>query len=180
MSLEITLLRVSEVRPYEFNARLNDDTVKALEKAIRKYGFNQPIVVDGDGVIIKGHARYQAAVNLGMEEIPAIVSGAADDVNAADRLADNMIHDLSGWDDEALRGETRDISGALDEILGRLFSEEDDYAPGVESRPVDMGQVEKARETQAAQRNAKPVLLKMVCPDCGEVMYLDKKTVERA
>ena len=36
------------------------------------FGFNQPIVVDTDGVIIVGHGRYAAAQEIGMKEVPCI------------------------------------------------------------------------------------------------------------
>lgn len=103
VSKEIVMRKVSEVKPYIRNPRKHDKTVEALCKIIPVVGFNQPILIDKHGVIIKGHARFTAALRLGMSEVPCIVSEADDEQNKLDRLSDNKISELSEWlDDELL------------------------------------------------------------------------------
>ena len=52
--------KVTEIVPYENNPRVNDDAVDKVAESIREFGFQQPIVVDKDGVIIVGHTRQKA------------------------------------------------------------------------------------------------------------------------
>jgi site-specific DNA-methyltransferase (adenine-specific) len=70
-----------------------------------------PIVIDKDGVIVAGHTRYKAAMELGMTEVPCVV---ADDLTEeqvkAFRLADNKVAEAASWDNILLNEE-------LDEIL---------------------------------------------------------------
>ncbi len=97
-SIEIVYLKITEIKPYWKNPRHNDVTVEALVEYIPEFDFNQPVVVDKEGVIVKGHARYAAAVKLGMSEIPCIISENDDKTNKIDRIADNRVFELSKWD----------------------------------------------------------------------------------
>ncbi len=102
---QIVVKSLSEIRPYEKNPRKNDKTVELLCEVIPKVGFNVPIVIDPDGVIVKGHARYRAAMKLGMKEVPCIVSHADPEAIRADRIADNKISEFSEWVNEELMHE---------------------------------------------------------------------------
>lgn len=98
----IKMVPTSEIRPYENNPRNNTRTVDLLVKIIPKVGFNVPLVLDKDNVIVKGHARFYAAQKLGMKEVPCVISDADADAIKADRIADNKVHEFSRWLDEEL------------------------------------------------------------------------------
>lgn len=94
---ELVMKKISEIKPYVRNPRKNDKTVEQLCKIIPIVGFNVPLTIDPDGVIIKGHARFTAAIRLGMKELPCIISHASPDEIKADRITDNKISELSEW-----------------------------------------------------------------------------------
>src|SRR5215469_10137050 len=101
--MQVELRRITTIKPYDKNPRLNDQAVDAVAASIREFGFRQPIVVDEDGVIIVGHTRYKAAVKLGLEEVPVHVALGLTPAQAkAYRLADNQTATLSAWDDDKL------------------------------------------------------------------------------
>jgi hypothetical protein len=101
--MNIEMRKLSEIRPYENNPRLNDAAVDAVATSIKAFGFRQPIVVDEDGVIIVGHTRYKAALKLGLEEAPVHVAVGLTPAQArAYRLADNQTATMSAWDDDKL------------------------------------------------------------------------------
>ncbi len=102
LSDKIEMRSPTSVKPYWRNPRINDATIDALVEVLPVIGFNVPIVVDRDGVIIKGHARHSAAIRLGMESIPVIVSDNSDDVNRLDRIADNRVFEVTRWDETEL------------------------------------------------------------------------------
>lgn len=108
---QIVIKNISEIKPYENNPRQNDKTVEALCKIIPKVGFNVPLYIDKDGIIIKGHARFQAAQALGMTEIPCIISDNTEEQNKLDRISDNKISELAEWDLQDLRYELEQIDG---------------------------------------------------------------------
>ncbi len=75
---------------------VNDDAVDAVAKSIREFGFRQPIVVDTEGVIICGHTRYKAAMQLGLEKVPVhVAKDLTPEQIKAYRIADNKTGELA-------------------------------------------------------------------------------------
>ena len=99
---EIVMRPISTIKPYIRNPRKNDKTVDMLVKIIPVVGFNQPILIDEKGVIVKGHARFKAAIKLDMKEVPCVITHADEEAIKADRLADNKISELSEWVNDEL------------------------------------------------------------------------------
>lgn len=115
---DIELIPVSEIIPYINNARTHSEAqVAQIAASIREFGFNNPILVDGDFTIIAGHGRYQAAIKLGMEEVPCIqLAHLTDGQRKAYILADNKLALNAGWDEELLKlelGELGDLTGLV-------------------------------------------------------------------
>ena len=110
MTNEILMLPLRDIRPYERNPRLNDDSVDAVANSIRDFGFRAPIIVDKEHVIIAGHTRYKAAKKLRLKTVPVIV---ADDMTPeqveAYRIADNSAGSASTWDLDLLADILPDI-----------------------------------------------------------------------
>lgn len=108
--MQIENWQIDKVKPYTGNPRINDDAVKYVANSIKSFGFKQPIVVDGDGVIIVGHTRLKAAKKLGFKQVPVLVAkDLAPEKVKAYRLADNKTNELSDWDDDLLLKELDDI-----------------------------------------------------------------------
>lgn len=175
-NLEIKMVPVDSIIPYEKNARDNQKTVEALKRAIQEFGFNQPIVIDRKGVIVKGHARLEAAKQLGMTEIPCIESKNSAKVDRADRVYDNMIHDLSGWDEAGLGSEIRDIGDLMNEILGVTTVE---YNIQTIEPSVTGEAMERVEAVRTASVSKEVEYVKAKCPDCGETIYLARNQVEK-
>lgn len=108
---QIKEVPISDVKPYENNPRDNDGAVEVTANSIKEFGWQQPIVVDKDMVIIAGHTRYKAAKKLGMKEVPVVV---ADNLSPeqvkAYRLADNKTGELAEWNMGLLDDELADIA----------------------------------------------------------------------
>lgn len=105
VSKQIVMKKISEIKPYIRNPRKNDKTVDLLVKIIPQVGFNVPIVIDKNGVIVKGHSRFKAAIKLGMTELPCIITEADEEAVKLDRIADNRISEFSEWLSEGLAHE---------------------------------------------------------------------------
>lgn len=93
---------LEDIRPYENNVKIHtEEQVKEIAASIKRFGPDQPIVVDGEGVIIKGHGRWMAAKVLGMKAFPTIVRTdlTAAEANAS-RIVDNRV---ARTDDDADR-----------------------------------------------------------------------------
>ena len=109
--MQVVAKSIDEIKPYENNPRNNDDAVDATANSIKQFGWQQPIVVDNDGVIVAGHTRYKAAKKLGLKHVPVVQAVHDDGTSLTDeeiksyRLADNKSGELATWDDELLEDE---------------------------------------------------------------------------
>ena len=116
--METTLFNIAEIKPYWRNPRHNEEAVGAVMQSIRDYGFNQPLIIDAENVIIAGHTRYRALQRLGVTEIPCIVKGDLTAQQAKEyRIADNKTSELSSWDMDRLIPELREIESIVEHLL---------------------------------------------------------------
>ncbi len=101
--------------PYARNARkLSGQAVDKVAASLKEFGWQQPLVVDADGVLIVGHTRLMAAKKLGMAEVPVLVAHWLTPAQVkAYRLMDNRSHQETDWDMELLGPEFGDLK-ALD------------------------------------------------------------------
>ena len=124
--MKIELLDVAALCPYEKNARVGD--VDAVAAVIKEVGFRQPIVVDGDCVIIVGHTRWRAAQKLGLKKVPVHIARDLTPEQARKyRIADNQTGDLAEWNWEQLSAELGELKAA-DVDLSTLGFEADELA----------------------------------------------------
>lgn len=65
--------RLEEIRPYENNPRKNEPAIDKVAESLKEFGWQQPIVVNTQGVVIAGHTRLQAAKRLGLRAAEAPV-----------------------------------------------------------------------------------------------------------
>ena len=119
-AFKIEYLDPHSLVPYQANAKLHSKKqVEALAAAIKKRGFDQPITVDNEMVIITGHGRCEAAILAGLPTVPVIVR---DDLSVeevkAKRLEDNRLSSTD-YDTEAMQEEIEALSNiGFDEIFG--------------------------------------------------------------
>jgi len=157
--MNITMTPIQDIRPYPNNPRKNDRAVETVKRSLEQYGFQQPIVVDKNGVIIVGHTRYRAAQSLNLKQVPVIHARELTDQQVrAYRLMDNRSNENAQWDQSKLLEELQtmldsitlqdvsDQSGFTESELNRMFRDEaalldsvkDRLTPTTYSRPGDV------------------------------------------
>jgi len=137
--MKIDMMPVAAIRPYEKNPRKNDRAVEAVANSIQQYGFQQPIVVDKNMVIVVGHTRYRAAQKLNLQQVPVLVAVNLDDKQTqAYRIMDNRSNENARWDDELLFKEFEELlkdsniqdlsfdTGFSEAELNKLFAQQED------------------------------------------------------
>lgn len=119
-AMNIVWRDISELTPYERNAKIHPgEQIEQIANSLEAFGWQQPVVIDKDGVIIVGHGRYLAAEKLTKQgkkkkyrwndskpfdwaKVPCKSADTmTEDEIKAYRLADNKLNE-SPWD-EALR-----------------------------------------------------------------------------
>lgn len=102
--MQIVQVKVGDLIPYEKNAKEHPrQQVEKIAMSIREYGFNVPVLVDKNNVVIAGHGRLAAAELEGIEFVPAIyIEHLSEDQVKAFRIADNRVAE-SRWLKELLK-----------------------------------------------------------------------------
>lgn len=101
--MKVTLRPITEIKAYDRNPRINEDAVDAVAASIKEFGFRQPIVVDAEDVIICGHTRYKAAIQLDLAKVPVhVAKDMTPEQIKAYRIADNKTAELAEWDFDLL------------------------------------------------------------------------------
>jgi len=150
---------------------------------------------------VKGHARYAAAIQLGMEYIPCVVTDADEEAIKLDRIADNKISEFSEWVTDELLHEIDTLnvdfdltelglpSVAFDDIPEPDFDEPKDDPERAEKykkfleeqrakeearleKRIEKAEEQSTPEAVAAENKKYQKYWKVVCPDCGKVIYV--------
>lgn len=109
-------LQISYVSPHALrddprNARVHSrKQIEQIRRSISSFGFNSPVLIDGQNNIVCGHGRAAAARALGLQEVPTVLLDHLTDAQKrAYIIADNRIAELSEWNELTLAQELEEI-----------------------------------------------------------------------
>jgi DNA modification methylase len=118
--------------------------IRAIAKSIETFGFTAPILADGNKRILAGHGRREAAILLGVAQVPVLF---LDDLTEAQAraylLADNKLTDRSTWDDPKVAAHLKELSD--------LALDFDIEATGFEQPEIDF-RIQSLEETDTIDR----------------------------
>lgn len=116
--MKITERKIDEIKPYAKNAKKHPKKqIEQIAASIKAFGFNQPIVVDEEDVVIVGHGRLDAARLLQLDKVPTIKVGISEEAAKAYRLSDNKLNE-SDWEMELVIEELKGLSQEMIELTG--------------------------------------------------------------
>lgn len=101
---------INELEPYLHNAKEHNETqISNIAKSIKKYGWQNPVLVSSKNEIIAGHGRVMAARKLGLQEIPVIYADNLSEQQIREyRILDNKLNE-SEWIDSELEFELPEL-----------------------------------------------------------------------
>ena len=101
---KIESLALADLIPYARNARQHSDyQIGQIAASIKEFGFNNPILIDAENIIVAGHGRALAAEKLGMKKVPCVRLGhLSENERRAYTLVDNKLALNAHWDFEML------------------------------------------------------------------------------
>ena len=110
--IEIQQIPVAALEPDPRNARTHTkQQIRQIGDSIQEFDFVNPILIDEANRIIAGHARRDAAVQLGLETVPVIqLSHLTRHQKRALAIADNKLAENAGWNEEVLAQEIKILS----------------------------------------------------------------------
>ncbi len=163
--MNIVQVPIQSITTYARNPRKNASAVATVKASLKEYGWQQPIVVDAENVILAGHTRYQAALELGMMEVPVHVADGLTPAQAkAYRIMDNRSHEQAEWDMDLLALEMEDLKGMAFDLELTGFGEDELFLNSASGIP----------ESSTKEINPDDYELNTKCPRCG--FEFDEKT----
>lgn len=183
--MKIQNLPLDDIKPYWRNPRKNEAAVEAVKQSIQDYGFNQPIILDPKKIIIAGHTRYKALLELGWKEAPCVMVDLPPAKAKEYRIADNKTAELSDWDMDALIPELREIEGVANmqvffpdlDLQGLL--EETATVAAVTTADIEKQSEKMESKFEEASATVQGQYVEILCPHCGEAFFLDRSELNR-
>ena len=111
-NLKIEYINIDEIKTYPNNAKLHPaEQIEQIKESIKEFGFNDPLALDENNMIIEGHGRLIACKELGINEVPIIrLEGLSDEQKRAYMLVHNKLTMNSDFDIELLVSELDNIA----------------------------------------------------------------------
>lgn len=185
--MQVEQLPLKSIKPYWRNPRNNETGTQAVMKSIKDYGFNSPIIVDKEYVIVAGHTRYKAAQLLEMDTVPVVVVDLPAQKVKEYRIADNKTSELSEWDYPKLILELKEIADIPN--IQAYFPDLDiqsvvNTLPKSVQRditPLDIDRSNDLHGKNYTSRNEeeRKGFIPMICPDCGHEYSLHITAIQR-
>lgn len=122
--MKIEEINIDDVIPYHNNPRKNQ-AVDKVASSLSEFGFQQPIVVDKNMVVIVGHTRLLSAKKLGMKKVPVFIADLTEAKAKAYRIADNRLSEDSDWDYDFLNIEINMLKEENFDLVELGFSKEE-------------------------------------------------------
>lgn len=175
MKPKLIHLPTDDLLPYARNAKLHPpEQIAQIAASIKEFGFNAPVLVDGDKGIIAGHGRVLAARKLGLETVPCVIlTHLSENQKRAYIIADNRLGDaaLAPWDWEMLQTEldslkAQDYDFAITGFNDQSLAEALETALGGEAE--SSGEAEQmTHESSTKEINPDEYQMGCRCPRCG-------------
>src|ERR1017187_480199 len=184
--IQVVLRALESLLPCARNSRTHsDEQVAQVAASIVEFGWTNPILVDGEGTVIAGHARLLAARKLGMDQVPVIVLA---HLTPAQRralvIADNKIAMNAGWDETMLREEMSSLDADGFDLAVVGFSDEELVVLLAEVEPETVESAAGEAEDEIPEAPVEPVTRpgdiwrlgkhRLICGDCRDLAVVEK------
>ena len=105
--------KIDVLEPYEKNSRTHtQEQIDQVAASIQEFGFLNPVITNGKGMIVAGHCRVMAAKQLGITEVPVVDASHLTEAQVrAYVIADNQLALNAGWDTVLLSEEIKSLQG---------------------------------------------------------------------
>ena len=151
--MEIEYMKLKDLKPYEKNAKLHPEyQLEQIKKSIQDFGFNDPIAIDHNNVIVEGHGRYFAAKELKLKTVPVIRLDLNEEARKAYGLVHNKLTMNTGFDFDNLMGELESLSVDMEQYGFEVEEEENNYT--IENREYSAEDFDDEK-------------FEYECPECG-------------
>ena len=172
MELKVEYIPITELKPYEHNAKTHPtEQIEQIKKSMEEFGNIDPIGI-WHNEIVEGHGRYMAAKELGYETVPVIrLDELSDEQRRAYALVHNKLTMNSDFDFDLLDLELSDITDINMEDFGFDLSFDDEPEAVLEDDyDGELPEEPKAKVGDIYQLGQH----RLICGDCTDINVIDR------
>lgn len=200
--MKLEKVKLEKLKPLENNVRRhNEKQIAELEKSVKQFGQTRAIVIDEENNILIGNGLYFALTNMGVEEAECYRKTGLNEIQKKKLiLSDNKTYSLGSDDYAEINNYIKaitdigdfDIAGFDADVLEQMVATDEEVEAIIENygnvteenlikkedliqpQPQEDNEVKQATiitETKTGKQDDKKQYI--VCPNCGEVIYLD-------
>lgn len=144
--MQIEKVKIADLLEYKNNAKEHPQwQIEQIVESIEKFGFNDPIAIDENNIIIEGHGRLYALQEMGADEVECIrLSHLGENEKKAYILAHNKLTMNTEFDADLLAQELGEIEGIdmssfgflMDPLIEVVEDDFDDEAAIEQPEPI--------------------------------------------
>lgn len=154
--MQVSNIPIQDLTPFVNNPKKHpENQLKMLKKSMQEFGWTNPILITEDKMVVAGHARLQAAQELGFTEVPVIQLDLPYEKAVAYVIADNRLAELAETDTEKLAKLLQDVMDIPDfdfEATGYSMSELDQLIEDTTPRQIVEDEVPDVPEVAVTVR----------------------------
>ena len=162
--MKIEKVKIKEIKLYENNAKIHPEwQVEQIKNSIIEFGFNDPIAIDENNVIIEGHGRLMALKELGYKEVECIrLEHLTEEQKVAYAIAHNKLTMNTDFDTEKLRMELSNLEESNFDLSVLGFE-------NIELEEIMEVDFEEVLEIEEEETENERTRHKMICPHCNHI-----------
>ena len=162
--MKIEKVKIEEIKLYENNAKIHPEwQVEQIKNSIIEFGFNDPIAIDENNVIIEGHGRYLALKELDYTEVEIIrLDHLTEEQKVAYAIAHNKLTMNTDFDTEKLRTELSKLEESNFDLSVLGFE-------NIELEEIMEVDFEEVLEIEEEETENERTRHKLICPHCNHI-----------
>ena len=162
--MKIEKVKIEEIKLYENNAEIHPEwQVEQIKNSIIEFGFNDPIAIDENNVIIEGHRRYLALKELDYTEVEIIrLDHLTEEQKVAYAIAHNKLTMNTDFDTEKLRIELSKLEESNFDLSVLGFE-------NIELEEIMEVDFEEVLEIEEEETENERTRHKLICPHCNHI-----------
>lgn len=145
---KIEMVSINKLKPWKNNPRNNEMAIEPVANSIKTYGMLVPLLINKKNEVTAGNTRYEACKLLQLKKVPCVrEEHLTKQQQVAYNIADNKLHEIATWDQDALKDILSSLQGEFDQtfdysLVGFQQAEIDLMMNGWNSNATRIGDVE--------------------------------------
>ena len=162
--MELEKISIDKIRMYENNAKEHPGwQIEQIKKSIEMFGYNDPIAIDENNMIIEGHGRFLALKSLEYKEVNVIrLTGLTEEQKNAYSIVHNKLTMNTDFDIEKLKFTFNELQIANFDLS--ILGFENIEIEEIMSEESELLELDEDEENETDSKRTK-----LICPHCSHI-----------